>query len=186
MKTFSVPTRDELTPASQELYDNIHKAFGRVPNLYATIGYSSNTLGAYLAFQGQMAKSVFTTKEREAIFLIVSQVNNCEYCLGVHTTILGMNKVDEAETIQIREGNATDSRLRVITRLAAEVSANRGRVSEQALDAFFAEGFTNEGLIDLIALVGDKTIANLTHNLTKIAVDWPAAKPVNVSFELAA
>jgi AhpD family alkylhydroperoxidase len=186
MRTFNVPTRSDVSAESAAIFDNIEKGLGRLPNLYATIGYSANTLGAYLAFQGAMAKSVFSLKEREAVFLIVSQTNNCEYCLGVHTAILGMNKVDEAETINIRKGEATDPKVRTITRLAAEISANRGRVSEEALEAFFALGYTNEGLIDLIALVGDKTIANLVHNVTKVTVDWPATQPVEVSFELAA
>jgi len=185
MSTFTVPTRAELSADSQALYDNIQKGFGRVPNLYATIGYSSNALGAYLAFQGAQAKGAFNLKERESVFLITSQVNDCAYCLAVHTTILGMNKVEEAETLNIRRGEATDPRIRIITRLAAEVAANRGRVSTEALDAFWAEGFDKAALIDLISLVIDKSLANYVHNLTQIEIDWPAAQKVEASFELA-
>jgi alkylhydroperoxidase family enzyme len=96
-----------------------------------------------------------------------------------------MNKVEEAETLNIRRGEATDPRIRIITRLAAEIAANRGRVSTEALDAFWAEGFDKAALIDLISLVIDKSLANYVHNLTQIEIDWPAAQKVEASFELA-
>jgi hypothetical protein len=51
MKTFTVPTRDEVAPANQEIFDNLQKALGFVPNLYAAIAYSDNGLSRYLAFQ---------------------------------------------------------------------------------------------------------------------------------------
>ncbi|MBL7708762.1 MAG: carboxymuconolactone decarboxylase family protein, partial [Chitinophagaceae bacterium] len=51
MKKFTVPTRDEVAPANQTIFDNLNKALGFVPNLYATIAYSENGLGRYLAYQ---------------------------------------------------------------------------------------------------------------------------------------
>ncbi len=51
MKKFTVPARDEVTPANQAIFDNLHKALGFVPNLYAAIAYSDNGLARYLANQ---------------------------------------------------------------------------------------------------------------------------------------
>jgi AhpD family alkylhydroperoxidase len=47
--------------------------------------------------------SSFTAKEREAINLIVSQVNECDYCLAAHTSLAKMRGFTEEQTIDIRK-----------------------------------------------------------------------------------
>ncbi|MDX2003282.1 MAG: carboxymuconolactone decarboxylase family protein [Chitinophagales bacterium] len=175
---FKVPSRDELSTEGQALYDGIHKAFGKVPNLYAYIGKSANTLGAYLAFQQAQAKGSFKAKEREAVFLAVSQVNNCRYCQSVHTVVGKMNGLSEEETLEIRQGRHSDPRLNAIVALAKEVTETKGRPNAATLENFFAQGFDEAALIDLIALVVDKTLANYVHNITQIEIDWPLAKEI--------
>ena len=65
MKNFTVPTRAQVAPANQNIFDNLNKALGFVPNLYAAIAYSDNGLARYLAFQN--AKTTLTNKEKEAV-----------------------------------------------------------------------------------------------------------------------
>lgn len=50
IKNFKVPTRAQVAPANQTIFDNLNKALGFVPTLYATIAYSDNGLGRYLAY----------------------------------------------------------------------------------------------------------------------------------------
>ena len=88
MNTIQVPTRDQVSPANQALFDQLKKGLGMGPNLYATLALSEHALGNYLAFQN--AKSSITGKAREVVNLVVSQVNNCQYCLAAHTVIGGM------------------------------------------------------------------------------------------------
>ncbi len=178
MRTFNVPTRDEVSAEAQGIFDNLQKQVGMVPNLYATIGYSGNALGSYLAFQGAQAKGAFNAKEREAVFLAVSQVNGCAYCLAAHTALGKMNGFNEEETIELRQGRSTNDRLNVIVALAKNIAENKGRASENLVEDFFAFGFDNAALIDLIALVADKTFANYVHNLTQITVDFPEVKSI--------
>ncbi|HEX4586239.1 MAG TPA: carboxymuconolactone decarboxylase family protein, partial [Burkholderiaceae bacterium] len=72
MTTINVPTRDEVSPANQAIFDNLKKSLGTVPNLYATLAHSEDALGSYLAFQN--AKSSISGKAREVVNLAVSQV----------------------------------------------------------------------------------------------------------------
>src|ERR1700750_1853987 len=110
--TFSVPTRDEVAPANQQIFDNLQKALGFVPNLYATIAYSANGLGKYLAYQN--AKTTLTNKEKEAVNLIVSQINGCVYCQSAHTVIGKMNGFTDEQVIDIRTGKSADVRLNAL------------------------------------------------------------------------
>ncbi len=178
MRTFEVPSRDQVSPEAQGIFDNLQKQVGMVPNLYATIGYSANALGSYLAFQGAQAKGAFNAKEREAVFLAVSQVNGCAYCQAAHTALGKMNGFTEEETIELRQGRSDNAKLNAIVALAKDVTENRGVASEDKVEAFFAQGYDNGALIDLLALVADKTFANYVHNLTQITIDFPEAKPI--------
>lgn len=178
MRTFEVPTREQVSPAAQTIFDNLKSQIGMVPNIYATIGYSANALESFLGFQGAQAKGTFSAKEREAVYLIVSQTNGCAYCQAAHTALGKMNGFTEEETIELRQGRSANERLQAIVSLAQDITLNRGRASEDNVEAFFAQGFDNEALIDLIALVADKTLVNFVHNLTQVPIDFPKAQPI--------
>lgn len=171
--TFSVPTREHVSENNQAIFDNLQKALGFVPNLYATIAYSKNGLERFLAYQN--AKTSLSNKEKEAVNLIVSQVNGCVYCQSAHLVLGKMNGFSEEQLLEIRKGKASDAKLNALVQLAAEVTKTRGYANPNIVDAFFAQGYTNENLVDLILQVSDKTAMNYLHNLTQIPVDFPLA-----------
>lgn len=171
--TFAVPTREQVSENNQAIFDNLQKALGFVPNLYATIAYSKNGLEKYLAYQN--AKTSLSNKEKEAVNLVVSQLNNCEYCLSAHTVIGKMNGFTDEQVLDIRRGKASDAKLNALVQLAGEITKTRGYANPEIVDHFFAQGYTNENLVDVILQVSDKTAMNYLHNLTKVAVDFPLA-----------
>ena len=174
MTTFQVPTRESVSPANQIIFDNLQKQLGFVPNLYATYAYSENALKNYLSFNN--AKTSLSNKEKEVVNLAVSQVNACDYCLAAHTAIAKMNGFDDDQILQLRTGYASfDSKLDALAKLAKNITENRGRTSPEVVDNFFKLGYTKENLIDVIVLVGDKTISNYINNTTNTPVDFPAA-----------
>jgi AhpD family alkylhydroperoxidase len=174
MNTINVPTREEVSPANQALFDNLRKGLGMVPNLYATLAHSEHALGNYLAFQN--ARSSITGKAREVINLVVSQVNSCEYCLAAHTVIGGMVGFTAEQLIEIRRGGASwDGKLDALAKLVKSIASERGHADPARVEAFFAAGWTKENLVDAIVIVGDKTVTNYLHGTTKVPVDFPAA-----------
>ena len=174
---FNVPTRNEVSPTNQAIFDNLEKAVGFVPNIFATYAYSENALKNYLDFSN--AKTSLKTKEKEVVNLAVSEVNQCQYCLSAHTAIAGMNGFSPAQILELRAGGASfDSKLNALANLAKDITENRGATSPEALNEFFAQGWTKENLIDTISLVGDKTITNYLHKTTQVPVDFPVAQPL--------
>jgi len=173
MKNFTVPTREQVAPANQVIFDNLNKALGFVPNLYATIAYSANGLGKYLAYQN--AKTTLSNKEKEAVNLIVSQVNGCIYCQSAHIVIGKMNGFSDDQLRDIRMGKATDPKLNALVQLAESITKTRGNADASLVDNFFTQGYTNENLVDLILQISDKTAMNYLHNLTNVPVDFPLA-----------
>lgn len=174
MKTFTVPTRDEVSPANQALFDTLQKHVGKVPNLYATMAYSQNALGTYLNLQN--AKSSLRAKEKEVINLVVSQVNECDYCLAAHTTIAKLNGFTDDQILEIRSGAASfDPKLNALAALTKSFVENNGKPAASAVNNFFTAGYTNENLVDTIVVIGDKIITNYLHGVTQIPIDWTPA-----------
>lgn len=179
MSTLKPITREQASPSIQPIFDTLKSKVGMVPNLYATIANSPTTLPAYLAFDEALDKGVYTAKERQAIFLIVSQVNECHYCQSAHTALGKMNGFTEEETIQLRTATIADKKLNALTTLAAEITRNHGRPSEQALDNFYSAGYGADALVELVAHIGYKTVANYMHNIADFPIDFPEAKALD-------
>lgn len=177
MTTFKIPVREEVSAANQQSFDTLKKVLGMVPNLYATLAYSDNGLSRFLAFQN--TPSSLSNKEKEAVNLVVSQVNGCKYCLSAHTVLGKMNGFTDEEIIQIRQGKSTIPQINALIQLAKDITENKGRVAPEKLDVFFEAGYTKGHLIDLILLISDKTALNYLHNLTEVAIDFPLAPELN-------
>ncbi len=177
MSTFNVPTREEVSANNQAIFDNLTKALGFVPNLYATYAYSDTALENYLNFSN--AKTSLSAKEKEVVNLAVSQVNECIYCLSAHTAIGKMNGFDDNQILELRAGYASfDTKLDALAKLAKNITENRGKTDQNVIENFFTAGYTKANLIDTIALVGDKTISNYIHSTTQVPVDFPVAQPL--------
>lgn len=179
MKKFTVPTRNEVAPANQEIFDTLQKALGFVPNLYATIGYSANGLGRYLTYQN--AKTSLSNREKEAVNLVVSQLNGCIYCQSAHTVIGKMNGFSDEQVLDLRRGKSENPKLDALVKLAASITQNKGKADTATVDAFYAQGYNNENLVDVVLQVADKIAMNYMHNLTEIPVDFPLAPSLELA-----
>ena len=174
MKKFTVPTREEVSENNQAIFDNLKKALGFVPNLYATIAHSKNGLERFLAYQN--AKTSLNNKEKEAVNLVVSQVNGCVYCQSAHLVLGKMNGFSDEQLLDIRKEKSTDLKLNALVQLAGEIAKTKGNANPNLVDAFYENGYNDENLVDLMLLISDKTAMNFLHNLTQIPVDFPVAE----------
>lgn len=174
-RTFTVPSRAEVSATNQGIFDNLQKGLGFVPNLYAYFAKNETALGDYLTLQNR--KSTLKAKEREVINLVTSQINGCRYCQSAHTALGKMNGFTAEQILQIRKGAATfDSKLDALAKFTASAVQNRGRATAESKEAFFAAGYNEANMIDVIIIVGDKIISNYLHNLTEFDIDFPVAE----------
>jgi uncharacterized peroxidase-related enzyme len=172
MKNFKVPTREEVSPANQVIFDNLKKGIGMVPNIFATLAYSENALGNYLTFQS--GKTSLSNKEKEIINLVVSEVNNCNYCKSAHTEMAKMNGFTDEQALEIRAANISfDPKFNALAQLTQSITENHGFADDVTIDNFFAAGYTKENLVDTILRIGEKIITNYLHAVTQVPIDFP-------------
>jgi uncharacterized peroxidase-related enzyme len=174
MKKFNVPTRNEVTPDNQAIFDNLEKAVGFLPNLYATYAHNDTALSDYLALANR--KTSLSAQEKEIVNLVVSQVNDCAYCLAAHTAIGKMNGFTNHQILEIRSGRASfNSTFDALAQYVKDATENRSKPSSESIANLFSAGYTKAEVIDIIMLIGDKTISNYLHGTTQVPVDFPAA-----------
>jgi uncharacterized peroxidase-related enzyme len=171
--SFTVPTKETVSANNQAIFEQMQKNFGRVPNLYALFALNDTALGDYLTLQNR--KNTLTAKEREVINLVVSQVNDCRYCVPAHTALAQMHGFTDEQILEIRRAQISfNEKYDALAHLVKETVINRGRPSQNTVEAFFGAGYTQANLIDVMMVIGDKIISNYLHNITQIPVDWPA------------
>jgi AhpD family alkylhydroperoxidase len=175
---FKVPAYHEVSDEAKTIFDQMTKSVGKMPNLYATIAYSGNALHSYIAYTQAQAKGTFHGKEREAVYLIVSELNGCEYCLASHTQSAMKFGWKEEETLLLRAGKIPDSKWQAIYGVIQSIIAHRGEVSNELLSDFYAQGFNEAALMDLMVLVSVMSFTNYAYRLTKIPIDFPLAKKI--------
>lgn len=177
MKIIQVPEKDTLNAASQAILETVQSKMGKIPNLYATIGYSSSALKAMMDTEAALSSdSSFSAKEREAINLIVSQVNNCDYCLAAHSITAKLRGFTEEDTIAIRKAQYSDAKLNAAILLAQSITSNKGSANQSDLDQFFEVGYDEKALIEVTALVALRSFTNYIFVNTKIPIDFPKAQ----------
>ena len=181
MATFQVPTRSTVDATNQAVFDKLEQGLGFVPNLYATLALNPTALPDYLALQNR--KSTLSTKQREVVNLAVSQVNECAYCLAAHTALAKMNGFTDEQVLELRAGRASfDPALGALATFVRETTLRRGKPDPSTTDELLAAGFTQAQLVDVIVLIGDKTVTNFLHGVTAVPVDFPAAPPLPAQF----
>ncbi len=177
--SFNVPTREEVSENNQAIFDQLEKGVGFVPNLFATYAYNETALGDYLALNNR--KSTLSAKEKEVINLAVSQVNDCLYCLSAHTAISKMNGFTDEQILEIRQGEASfDPKLDALAKFTRNITINRSKPTEDTLEGLFQAGYDKANLIDILMVIGDKTISNFINGATQIPVDFPVAPELEV------
>jgi uncharacterized peroxidase-related enzyme len=172
MKQISVPTREQVSPNNQAIFDNLKNAMGFVPNLYATYAHNETALGDYLTLQNR--KTTLTAIEREVINLVVSQVNDCKYCVPAHTAIAKMYKLTDEQILEIRKVEIpNDKKLDALAKAVKEITISKGKPSAKIMNTFFEVGYDEANLVDVVMTIGDKIISNYFHGITQVPVDFP-------------
>ena len=174
MSTFNVPTREEVSPANQAIFDQLQKGVGFVPNLYAAYAYNDTALGDYLALQNR--KSTLKGKEREVINLVVSEINGCRYCQSAHTALGKMNGFTDEQILEVRSGSASfDKKLDALAGFVKDIVLNRSKPTTEAVENLFEAGYDKANLVDVLIVIGDKVISNFLHGVTQVPIDFPLA-----------
>lgn len=180
-----VHTRESAPAEARGDLQAVAERYGFVPNLMGVMAGAPSLLKAYLQIGELFSRTSLTPVEQQVVLLTVSASNRCDYCMAAHSVAARMQKVPEEVVRVLRDGvPIADARLEALRVVTAEIVERRGWPTETSVAAFFAAGYANEQLLEVVLGVGMKTLSNYTNHLAHTPLDkqfasatWSAPVP---------
>ena len=152
------------TPVSEadgklaETYDALIKQRGKVSNILMVHSLNpeamSNHLDLYMTIM--FGKSGLSRAEREAVAVVVSASNDCEYCVNHHAEALRRYVKDEEIVNLLMSADGLETlqpRLSNIVRHAEKLTTAPAAMTESDLGELRAEGLSDRDILDLTLIV---------------------------------
>lgn len=177
MTEFTLHTQETAPEAAKPLLDNSQKAFGMVPNLHAVMAESPQLLEAYQVVHGLFSQSSFDKNELTVVWQTINKEHNCHYCLPAHTAVAHSMGADPAVNDAVRNGTPLpNERLEVLRTTTLAMTRQRGVLDADQIEAFYAAGYENKHLLDIILGLSQKVMSNYTNHVAKTPIDAPFQK----------
>lgn len=175
MQRIPALTIDKAPADARPVLEQINGKFGKVPNIFASVANSPAALNSLMAQFGALDGGALSGKVHEAIALRVGEIHGCRYCTAAHTAKAKMAGATEEEAIGFRKGMASDPKTLALVELAAEMVAERGQVSDDAIQNARDVGCSDGELLETAAIVALNTMTNYVNALVQTEVDFPPA-----------
>lgn len=177
MSRISIPAIESATGATAQLYAQIKKSAGKVPNTYAALGaLGPDALKAILqADGGVLAGGSLSKQEQETIKLIVSVVAGCDYCVAAHSLLGKLTGLQPEVLRQIRGGQPTgDAKRDALAHFVRTLASTSGTLSDEEFAAIKAAGYTDQQLVEISLAIAVTTFTNVFNRINDTDVDFPA------------
>lgn len=161
------------TGKAKDLFTNIEKGLGMVPNLYKAIGNSPATLEGVLQFGAALRRSSLKALELELIAVTVAQENTCDYCLSAHTYLGKAAGASEEALRDARLGTSHDSRISALLSLSKAVVRDRGHISDEMLVTARNAGLSDAAIVEVVGAVVENILTNYLNNIALTPIDFP-------------
>lgn len=177
MSMFKIHTIESAPAESKPMLEGAQQSFGMVPNLLAVLSEAPGVLDAYTQLHNRFENSSFTADELTVVWQAINVEHECHYCVPAHTAIAGMMKVDPAITEALRNETALPTeKLEKLRETTLAMVRSRGRLTDAEMDAFFAAGYTQRQLLEIVLGLSQKVISNYVNHLAHTPIDAPFQK----------
>jgi len=177
MAKFTIHNIESAPQKSKEILEASLKANGMIANLHGIMAESPELLMAYQELGKLFTNTSFNSEEITVVWQTINVEHNCTYCVPAHTGIAHKMKVDPLLTEALRDQKAMPTpKLQALQDMTLKVIRNRGNVSDEDTTEFFAAGYAQRQLLEIILGVSQKVISNYTNHVANTPVDKPFQK----------
>lgn len=172
--TLEPQSMDKAGSEARKVLEKAKQQVGFIPNMYAYMANQPALLDTYLhGYKLFREQSGFTPAEQEVVFLTISRVNGCHYCVAAHSMLADTKSGLPAEvTDAIRAGGQVpDPKLAALRRFAQVMVESRGRPARTDVEAFLAAGYSERHVLDVILAIAVKTLSNYANHLFHTPLD---------------
>ena len=176
MSRLSVPNLESDAGPSGQVYAQIKKTIGNVPNTFAAIAaHGPAALKSVLAADAVLASSSLSKRDQETIKLIVSGVAGCDYCVAAHSMLGKLAGLKPEELKNIRDGKPTgDAKRDALARFVRKLAQSSGTVSDEEFAAIKAAGYSDAQLVEISLAFATTVFTNVFNRINDTEIDFPA------------
>ena len=176
MSRLSVPNLEFHAGPSGQIYAQIKKAIGSVPNTFAAVAaHGPAALKAVLAADTVLAAGSLTKRDQETIKLVISGVAGCDYCVAAHSLLGKLAGLKPEELKNIRDDQPTgDAKRDALVRFVRKLAATSGTVSDEDFAAIKAAGYSDAQLVDISLAFATTVFTNVFNRINDTEIDFPA------------
>src|ERR1700742_1870716 len=151
MSRLPVPALESTTGATAEIYAQIKKAIGSVPNTFAAIGaHGPDALKAIMLADSVLAAGSLSKRDQETIKLAISGVAGCDYCVAAHSLLGKLAGLKPEELKRIRDRLPTvDHKCDALIRFVRKLATSSGTVSDADFVAIKSADSCDAQLVDI-------------------------------------
>lgn len=172
--TLPFQTLDTADAQAKPVLDKALEQVGFIPNMYKGMVNSPGLLDTYLhGYAAFRQHSGFTPAEQEVVFLTVSRVNGCSYCMAAHSVIAdNYSKTPTEVTNAIRDGAPIpDPKLAALNSFTKTMVESRGLPSKADVEQFLSAGYSERHILDIVLAIAVKTLSNYSNHLLHTPLD---------------
>jgi uncharacterized peroxidase-related enzyme len=176
MSRLSVPNLETDAGPSGQVYAQIKKAIGSVPNTFAAIAaHGPAALKSVLAADTVLASGSLSKRDQETIKLIISGVAGCDYCVAAHSLLGKLAGLKPDELKKIRDGKLTgDAKRDALARFVRKLAQSSGTVSDEEFVAIKAAGYSDAQLVEISLAFATTVFTNVFNRINDTEIDFPA------------
>lgn len=176
MSRLSVPNLESDAGPSGQVYAQIKKAIGSVPNTFAAIAaHGPAALKAVLAADTVLASGSLSKREQETVKLIVSGVAGCDYCVAAHSLLGKLAGLKPDELKNISDGKPSgDAKRDALARFVRKLAQSSGTVSDEEFAAIKAAGYSDAQLVEISLAFATTVFTNVFNRINDTEIDFPA------------
>ena len=177
MTDFKLHDINSAPEGSKPLLENSQKGFGMIPSLHAVMAEAPQVLEAYQRLHQLVLDSSLDNDEKTVVWQTINVENACHYCVPAHTGIAKMMEVSDEITNALRdETELPNARLEALRTFTLNVMRKHGNVGKEDLEAFFAEGYENRHVLEVIMTLSQKVMSNYINHIAETPIDEPFKK----------
>ena len=174
MTRISLINPHETSADRSALLQQIHGAFGAVPNMFRAVANSPAALASMWGSFGALGNGVLPAALSEQIAVAVAEANRCDYCLAAHT-LLGKNAGVSAEAMaKAQLGLSDDPKTAAALQFAVKLVRQRAAVSDTDIKAIRDAGYSEQEVVEILAHVALNIFTNYVNVAFNTPLDFPA------------
>jgi uncharacterized peroxidase-related enzyme len=164
-------------PRVDLIFKEIEGAFGKVPNLFRTYAHFPPLLEAnWNKVKAVMMGGSLSRQLKEAIAVLVSKDNGCDYCVAAHETALRAVGVAPEEIRKIEadlEKSAFTPKEQALIELARQANRAPLRMTDELFQTVRSHGASDAEIVEALGVMEIFTSFNKFLDSLQVEIDFP-------------